>query len=178
MARVWCKRSTDINCLKRFLKDPDPTVSVPNINVPKYQPKKKLTQTPPISHPYGTHLKTKSAATSTYTSLISMVTWLVVIHIISQWFCKSSHATIYRFQSVFKHCTPSVICSSLLQDCCREVHVYGVARLSTQGLMSWGNYWFCAGHVTKVELPDFVMPCLQEECVDMVGGGYTSNVMC
>ena len=50
--------------MKRSLKDPDPTVSVPNINVPKYQPKKKLTQTPQISHPYGTHSKTKAAMVS------------------------------------------------------------------------------------------------------------------
>ena len=33
--------------LKRSLKDPDPTVSVPNINVPKYQPKKKINQHTP-----------------------------------------------------------------------------------------------------------------------------------
>ena len=46
-------------------------VSVPNINVPKYQLKKKLTQTPPISHPFGTHSKTKAASTSTSTSMVS-----------------------------------------------------------------------------------------------------------
>ena len=57
--------------LKRSLGDPDPTVSVPNINVPKYQLKKKLTQTPPISHPFGTHSKTKAASTSTSTSMVS-----------------------------------------------------------------------------------------------------------
>ena len=57
--------------LKRALRDADPTVGVPNIKLPKYQPKKKLIQTPPISHPYGTHSKTKAAATSTSTSMVS-----------------------------------------------------------------------------------------------------------
>ena len=57
--------------LKRSLGNPNSTVSVPNINVPKYPPKKKLTQTPPISHPYGTCSKTKAAATLTSTSMVS-----------------------------------------------------------------------------------------------------------
>ena len=38
--------------LKRSLGDLNPTVSVPNISVPNYQPKKKLMPTPLISHPY------------------------------------------------------------------------------------------------------------------------------
>ena len=63
----WCQLFN----LKRSLRDPDPTVSIPNINVPKYQSKKELIQTPPISHPYGTHSKTKAAATSTSASMVS-----------------------------------------------------------------------------------------------------------
>ena len=71
-----------------------------------------------------------------------------------------------------------VICSSPLQGCCREVCDHAMLRLSTQGLTSWGKCWFCAGHLPKMALPDYVMLCLQEECGDSVGGGYASNMEC
>ena len=40
--------------LKGSIGNPDPVVSVPNISIPNYQPKRKLTPTSPISHPCGT----------------------------------------------------------------------------------------------------------------------------
>ena len=45
---VWKVNWHQLFNLKRSLGDSGPTVSVPDINVPKYQPKKKLTKHPPI----------------------------------------------------------------------------------------------------------------------------------
>ena len=46
-------------------------VSVLSISVLNYQPKRKLTQAIPTSHPYGIHLKTKAAVMPTTVSLVS-----------------------------------------------------------------------------------------------------------